>query len=315
MSTYSETQSGLMAFAAQALTGLENTQRMIFNSSGNPPSTSDVEFSITLNRPNTTAPPRFSDVFDYADTTNPEVLRLNDEADAYMAKYFPAISACLKTVPEDWLCGVISGVRPFGIDSTIFDLVWQKARDRATRARRSEQRTVEANMSARGFTMPPGALVDMVMRMDQRYSDDISEVNREQAIKDAEIKHDLLKFAEEQALKYKLGLMQAMADLYKVWAIIPNNDVERAKVRAQAMSSYYSALSSYYNVELAFEEIRLKAEQLRTGVELSNTQNDIEAYKASRSNDGLGDAAKAFGDIAANASGAASSLVAKIENI
>lgn len=315
MSEYGSTTGELLEFASQALIGLENTQRMIFNNGTNPPGASDASFSLSLTKPKLDEPPKFSDVFEYGDRTNPEILRLNDEADAFLAKYFPAINACLRTLPEEWLCNVIGGVKPFGIDSTIFDLVWQKARDRAARARLSEQRTIEANFSARGFTLPPGALVDVSMKMQQRYSDDLSEVNREQAIKDAEIKHELLKFAEEQALRYKLGLMQAMADLYKVWAVIPNNDIERARVRAQAWSSFYDALGRYYNVEIAFEELRLKAEQARTSVELANTENDIRAFAAAQQDRGLGQVASAWGDIAQGSAGAASTLVAQIENL
>lgn len=315
MSEYTSTTSALMDFAREALMGVENTQRMIWNSATNPPGASDATFDVTLTRPNLKEPPKFSDVFEYGDRTNPEVMRLNDEADAFLAKYFPAINACLKTLPEEWLCNVISGVKPFGIDSTIFDLVWQKARDRSTRARLSEQRNLESGMSARGFSIPPGALVDLSIKLQQRVSDDLSDVNREQAIKDADIKKEILLFAEEQALKYKLGLMQVMGDLYRVWAVIPNNDIERAKVRAQAWASYYSAMGSYYNVEVAFEELKLKAAQADSNVQLANTENDIKAFAASQMDKGLGDAARAFGQIAANASGAASSLVAQVESL
>ena len=307
--------SFLQSQATSALQGVENTQRMLFNSSRQPPGTTNSVFDVSISKPTTGKAPVFSDMFELIDGTTPEVLRLNDEADAYMAKYFPAISGGLLTLPEEWLINVISGVKPFGIDSTIFDLVWQKARDRANRAQRSEQKTLEANISARGFSLPPGALIDLSLQLNQRTSDGLSEVNRDQAIKDAEIKLDILKFAEEQALRYKLGLMQAMADLYKVWAIIPNNDIERARIKAQAMASFYQALGSYYNVEMAYEELVVKAEQLRTGVELANTENDIRAYAASKGDNGLGQAAQAFGHVASGAASAAASFIAQIESI
>lgn len=305
----------LQSQATSALQGVENTRVQILNSATSPPSTPNSTFSVEITKPNTGSAPVFSDMFQLVDGTTPEVLRLNDEADAYMAKYFPSINGCLKTIPDDWLCDVISGVKPFGIESTIFDLVWQKARDRANRGQRSEQRSIEANMSSRGFSLPTGALMDLTLQLSQRVADSLAEVNRDQAIKDAEIKLDILKFAEEQALRYKLGLMQAMADLYKVWAIIPNNDIERARIKAQAMASFYQALGSYYNVEMSFEELRVRAEQLRTGVELSNVDGDIRAYAASKGDNGLGQAAQAFGEVAAASASAAASFVAQIESI
>lgn len=302
--------------ASRALQGVENTQRAMFNLTTRPPGITDAVFNATLTKPNTGSPPRFTDIVKSGDSTVFSLASDLDElADEYMAKYFPAISSGLKTLPEEWLINVISGVKPFGIDSTIFDLVWQKARDRAASAKRSEQRSLEAGMSARGFSLPPGSLVDLSLKLNQRVSDELADVNREQAIKDAEIKHELLKFAEEQALKYKLGLMQAMADFYRVWATIPNTDIEYAKVRASAMSDFYRALSSYYNVEIAFEELKLKAEQLRTGVIIANEENRVRAFDAAQKDMGLGSAAQAFGTVASGAASAAGSIIAQIESI
>jgi len=313
-SEYGSTTDFLQQKLAIALNKVSETKTNIINLSGGRPNVSTSKFSVDIKKPVIGSPPKLSELLEM-ESTNPEIFRLNNEADAYMEKYFPAISGGLLTLPEDWLIGVISGVKPFGIDSTIFDMVWQKARDRARKQQLSEQRTLEANMSARGFSMPPGALVDLSEQLSQRVNDAISDVNRDEAIKDAEIKKDILLFAVEQALRYKLGLMQAMADLYKVWAVIPNNGVERMKAKASAMSSFYNALSSYYNVEMAYEELKVKAESARTDVELANTKNKIDAFSAAADNRSLGQVAAAFGDIASGAASGAASIVAQIENI
>lgn len=52
--------------------------------------------------------------------------------------------------------------------------------------------------------------------------------------------------------------MSALADFYRMWITVPDKDIERAKVKAQAQASLYSALSSYYNVEISFRRAALE---------------------------------------------------------
>ena len=315
---YSAATAYLQALADRAELGLENVRGNVVNlsSQGNAHAR-DVQFDYTVTAPNLGRPPQFSDMFRGADNTDPEIIRINAEVDAYIAKYFPSLSECLKTIPEDWLCDVISGVRPFGIDSTIFDLVWQRARDKARAQGQSEAKSLIANMSARGFSIPNGALIDLTHKLDQKISDMVAEANRDTTIKDAEIKHELLKFAEEQAIKYKIGLLQAMADMYKLWTILPNNAMERERTRAMAMSAFYNAISDYHKVELAFEELRMKAELSTAEVELRNVGNDLQAAQINNTTNiaPLGQVAAAFGDVASGAAAAASTLVAQIESL
>lgn len=315
MANYDATTSELFRIATQALTDAENTQRMIWNSQGRAPGTPNVHSNITLSNNSVGAPPTAFDVFAIGDMKDDQIVWLNSQVDDYIAKYFPEINACLKTLPEEWLCNVLSGVKPFGIDSTIFDLVWQRARDRANAEGLSNRRTLEANSSAHGFSLPNGALLSATLQLEKKRSDLIHDTNREVLLQDAMIKKDILLFAEEQALRYKLGIMQAMADMYKAWMILPNNDLERARLRADAMNTYYNALSTYWNVETSFEDLRLRAETLRVNTELQNVELDIRAYAASRGDGGLGAAAQAFGTIAGQATNAASSLVAQIESL
>ena len=315
MSNYDASTSTLFTLASQALTEVSNTRNAIFNSAPRAPGTTAIHANLPKTNLSLGAPPKASDIFFMDDTADDTVVWLNAQVEEYMNKYFPAINNCLKTIPEEWLCNVISDVKPFGIDSTIFDLVWERARDRQNADGLSAKRTLEAASSAHGFSLPNGALLSATMQLEKKRADLVHEVNKEQALQDAMIKKEILLFAEEQALRYKLGLMQAMADMYKAWMIIPNRDLERAQIRAQAMAAFYSALSTYWNVEEAFEELKLKAETLRVNTELQNVGYDVEAFKAARGDQGLGQAAQAFGVIAAQASNAASTLVAQIESI
>lgn len=320
-SNYSASTDFLQKLANSAMLQVDNTRSMIWNLIE---PTSDFaylrepDFTYSVSKPSLGTPPKLSDVLDLGDTTDTRLEKLNADAAAWMDKFFPSMDKCLRELPEDWLCGVISGVKPFGQDATVFELVWHRARDRAYRTMATEQRQLEAAFTGRGFTLPPGAMVAAMGEAAERADTAILDVNREQAIKDAEIKLEILKFAEQQALTYKLGILQALADFYRQWIALPDQDLERARLKAQALSSLYSALSSYYNVEVAFEELGLKAKQADVQTDLEVDRNRITNRKnsdASGKAAALANAARAFGDVASQAAASAGTLTAEIESL
>ena len=259
--------------------------------------------------------PVFSDMFegDNPNAGSELVSELNDQVDAWLAKYFPSINGQFQNVPEDWLVSVISGVKPFGIDSTVFDLVWHNARDRAYRTVTSERRTLEATFSQRGFTLPPGALVDALAQSEQRGTDAILDVNRAEAIKDAEIKQDILKYAVGISSQLKQGILNTSAEFFRVYHSAYNNNLERTRIRASAYSAYYNALSTYYGVEVGWEELRLRAAELKAGVDGGIDRNRVAVSTGGGAPAAHAQASRGFSEIAASAASAASSLVAEIE--
>ncbi|MFC2974675.1 hypothetical protein ACFOJE_21005 [Azotobacter bryophylli] len=320
-SNYNASTDFLQKLANSAMLQVDNTRSMIWNliePTNDFAYLREPDFTYSVSKPSLGTPPKLSDVLDLGDTTDTRLEKLNADAAAWMDKFFPSMDKCLRELPEDWLCGVISGVKPFGQDATVFELVWHRARDRAYRTMATEQRQLEAAFTGRGFTLPPGAMVAALGEAAERADTAILDVNREQAIKDAEIKLEILKFAEQQALTYKLGILQALADFYRQWIALPDQDLERARLKAQALSSLYSALSSYYNVEVAFEELGLKAKQADVQTDLEVDRNRITNRKnsdASGKAAALANAARAFGDVASQAAASAGTLTAEIETL
>lgn len=295
--------------AASALTTARATTSRISNNA--PVGVSNRNLNYTFRKPTLTPPPGFGDLLP-DDTTGDTIRFLDSEAEKWLDKFFPEIQACLRTTPEEWLCGILTGQKPFGLDKAIFDLVWHNSRDREYKARNTEVRQIYNRFSNRGFTLPPGALVAATAQAEERASDAIAEVNRAQTLRDAEIKLDLLKFAEEQAIRLKLGVMQALADFYRQWIELPNKDVEFARVKAQSYAALQAALASYYNVELGFERLRLEAATQDVGAELDSDRNKIAAAQGTNASDALANAVRAFGDVAAAAANAQSALVADL---
>jgi len=112
-----------------------------------------------------------------------------------------------------------------------------------------------------------------------------------------------------------MAIMSSLAEFYRVWVTIPDKDIERVRVRAQAYNSLYSALSTYYNVEISFEELRLRAETGDVDAQLATDRNKVALFAANGAASALGSAVRGFSDISAGAANAAGSLVAQIESI
>lgn len=313
MAEFEDVTNFLQSQSSRALTDAINTRNMIWNQL--PGDVRERRLNFSVKTPSLGGPPKLSDIFGMGDSTNPEILRLNSESDAWIEKYCPAISADLKTVPEDMLLGIISGSKPYGLDRTVLEIVWHQARDRAYRAADSEVRAIETRFTGAGFSMPQGAMVAAITAAEQRAGQAIAEVNWQQAIKDADIKVDLLKFAGEQAIRLKLGLLSQMAEFYRMWYAVPDRDIERARVRAQAQATFYSALGNYHNVELAFEAMRLDVEKSKVDVGLTYDRNKVALANGNNTSGALGQATNALANVAAANGAAASSLVAKVEDI
>lgn len=312
---YDSTTDFLQDTVQEALLQAQNNAARIYSL---PPQANlrEPDFDVTLVKPILDAPPKFSDLFDVGETADSNFDWLDEKFDEWINKYFPELNGCLKSQPEQIMCDIFSGVKPFGIDKTVFEMVWHQARDRTYRTVNSERATLAAEFSSRGFTLPTGAMVDALTQSEKRGTDSILDVNRDQAMKDADIKVDLLKTAMELAVRLKLGVMAAAADFYRLWITLPDKDIEKARIKAQAMSAFYSALSAYYNVELGFQELTLKAAQTDAGIDIDVDRNRLshESHFGVIAS-ALGQAVSSFANVAAQGAQAGGSLVAKIESL
>lgn len=315
MSNYNATTSFLQNQARTALIQAQSNAGRIYSlppQSALPKRQPRINHSVA--RPNIDRPPTFADLFDTGDTTDARIQYLSAQSDQWVAKYFPSITTGLRSIPDDWLCEVISGVRPLGMDKTIFELVWHQARDRAYRTRNTEVRNINEAFSVRGFELPPGAQVDAITAAEQRASEAILEVNVQQAIKDAEIKQQMLQFAVETATNYKMGIMSALGEFYRAWINLPDKDIERARLKAQAQAALYSALTAYHNVEVSIEQLRLRAAEAKADVDLGVDRNQTAVHgNYSSVAGGLASAVNAFAQLAGQSNTAGGTLAAEIQ--
>lgn len=274
------------------------------------PNINGADLGYTPSVPALAKPPVLSD-FLVADNSSATLRFVDGEVEALVDQYFPEINACLRYSPEEWLCGIITGQKPFGLSREVFEAIWHEGRDREGRTRRTAVAQIRADFSRRGFTVPPGAMIQALTQAEEGAADAIGAVNRAQMVRDSEIKLDLLKFAEQQAITLKAGLFQAIANYYRVLMDLPSKDIEAGRMKVAAYASFNDALSDIYRVQLGFEELRLQAANLRMNGKLDESRIRIAAADGSR-NGALGQATDAFASIAASAASAASTLNANI---
>lgn len=314
-SEYNGTTAFLQGQASSALIQAQTNAGRIWGLQNVNANTRDPRFAVSLDAPDIGPPPSFGELFG-ADSTDGTIAWLGGQAEEWIAKYFPTINSGFKNQPEETLLEIIAGVKPYGIDSTILELVWHKARDRAQRTVDSEIRTMEAGFSARGFSLPPGAMVAATIELRDRATSAVLDVNRDQAIKDADIKVEMFKMAMQIATQMKTAIMQSLADFYRMWISVPDKDLEKARIRAQAQSALYSALASYYNVEIRFEELKLQAARSSAEVDLG-----VDRLAVAKQGNYMGvagplaTAVNAFASTSGSAAQAGGSLTAQIEAV
>jgi len=311
MATIDDNIGQLFSFANEALKDARATSNRISTFIPNI-AASVLDFSAVA--PVMTKPVALTDFLQL--DSSPQTLQfINGETEALVTKYFPEIQAgALARLPEEWLVGILTGQKPFGLSKEVFDAVWHESRDREYRARNSGVSQIRREFSALGFSLPPGAMMQAITRAEEQASDAIGDVNRAQTIKDAEIKLDLLKFAEEQALRLKMGIFDAIASYYRVLMDLPSKDIEATKAKVSAYASLNSSMAEFHRVELGFEELRLQAASLRMNGKLDESKIRLASLDGSR-NGAFGQATNAFADAAAAAVGAASTLNASVVSV
>lgn len=272
----------------------------------------DVRFEHSINQPTLEKPVALSDWLPEDDRTG-DLQLLDELSKRWLDDYFPELLGCLREhSPEQWVCKILAGDDPFADSQAIFDSVWNQARDQAYRERNSLNAQIRADFTQRGFVTPPGAMLGALLKVEEAASDAIGQVNREEMRRISEIKLDLLRFAQDSAIKLKLGIMQLMADFYRQWVNMPERGLEQARTKAQVYSSFQAALADYYRVELGFEELRLKVSQTRAEVGISNDRNRSAERFDNAAAPALANAARAFGDVAAAAATSQGALVADL---
>lgn len=240
--------------------------------------------------------------------------KLTADISDFLDEWFPDFAGCLKTQVDGWICDTIENGAT-GIPAAVENAIWQRSRERELRDAVRLEAEVSQEWAGRGFMLPPGALVVQLDQLRQEAANKVSTHSRDVAIKQAEIQIETIKFAVEQGIRLRLGIVAAIIDFFRAKLGMHSLVKERAMAYVDAKRALWQGAAAYYQALIAAEELHLKYDQIRIeAVTQSNAQfveavsrrNESEVHAAVA-------AADALGDIAAAAYGSLNTLAA-IEN-
>lgn len=195
--------------------------------------------------------------------------------DDFIATYFPNINACLATAEDNWLCNTIlyggTGIPP-DIERQIYD----RGRDREAENYTQQTQDAAEEWASRGFSLPPGTLVDRQAMATTEFYRKVSGFNRDAAIKNIEIEIENIRFAIAECTKLRLGAVQAAGAYVLAWSrFTPENALAYANGLTGAKVSLYQNSAQYYGAIVAAAGLTLDAEKYNSQRVLHNNANFV----------------------------------------
>ncbi len=235
--------------------------------------------------------------------------KLTDDINDFLDDWFPDFAACLKTTLDTWICDTVQNGAT-GIPAAVENAIWQRSRERELQDAYRQESEATAEFASRGFSLPAGVLNAQIQRIRQDAANKASTHSRDVAIKQAEIQIETIKFAVEQGIRLRLGIVTALIDFMRaklgLYSLIKERAVSLVEAKRslwQGAAAYYQALIGAAELQLKYDDIRidsvLRNNQIVAEFSAANTQSRVQAAIA---------AAEAMGDIAGAALGSQNTL-------
>ncbi|WPG35300.1 hypothetical protein [Variovorax sp. EBFNA2] len=155
-----------------------------------------------------------------------------------------------------------------GINAGVEQQLWQRGKARVLEESMEAEDNLTAGWAARGYPLPPGALVHGLQRIQLDRSRKLAEISRDIAIKSFDTEIENVRFAVLQTLDLRSKAMSAMADYIRTLMMGPQTAMQLATGLAgleldvnRSMVALYSAevQALQPRVQLAIEDARLQA--------------------------------------------------------
>lgn len=247
----------------------------------------------------------------YGNEFNKLVPWLNGLVTDWKAEFFP--DECVIAEADAWICNTIANGGT-GIPANVEDGIWQRDRDREMESANQLARGAINTMAAMGYSMPNGTLNAALLKVQQDAQDKVVTLSRDVAIKNVEIEIENIRFAVEEAVKLRLGLLNALADFIRAYLQLPTAAAQVAELTANAKWKLWDATASYYKTLLSVAELKLDADKFNRKLEVEASTVDSQAWMKSidTRTDAAVAAAKAMADQASAALSALNTLSANI---
>jgi len=185
----------------------------------------------------------------------------------FIATYFPNELGCLRDEVDAWLCETIQNGGQ-GLPLAVEQAIVARGADRAAATYVAQSQLAAEAWAARGFSLPSGILLNLQEQADKAYRDDVAQLNRDTAIRQAELNLDTLKFAIEKAISLRLSAIDAAINYVKLQAEAINSAIRDA-------SEYVNAHKILWGQAVQYFEALIRLSALRTEVDKANAENTL----------------------------------------
>lgn len=184
-----------------------------------------------------------------------------------------AVFAFTQTVFTDTLLDAVKtklafwlGDNQTGLSDAIYQAIWQRAREREDGISLQAREESFEEFAARGFSLPPGALVRRNQEIIQGNQDKSSSLSREQAIKQAEMEVDNVRYAMTEASRLEVALIDNHLQTERLGFDIARTTVDLALQLFAAQVNRYNADVSAFRTEAEVFKVLLEGEVLKLDV-------------------------------------------------
>ena len=201
---------------------------------------------------------------------------LQDKMDWFIGKYFPNECKYLQKA-QLWICKVLTEGGT-GINPHVEDQIWQRDRRRAlTDASRQEQEVVEG-FAAKGFPLPPGAMMASLERIRRDSYDKIAEASRTTAEWQAKTEIENIRFAVTSAIDLYTKMMNCVMDFMKALITSSGQMAQLIPSVTDSQSRLIGAAAEYYRARLSAQELLLKAATTNAEFKQQANKSDADSY-------------------------------------
>lgn len=153
-----------------------------------------------------------------------------------------------------------------GLSDAIYQAIWQRAREREDGISLQAREESFEEFAARGFSLPPGALVKRNQEIIQGNQNKSSSLSREQAIKQAEMEVDNVRYAMTEASRLEVALIDNHLQTERLGFDIARTTVDLALQLFAAQVNRYNADVSAFRTRAEVFKVLLEGEVLKLDV-------------------------------------------------
>ncbi|MEO8391228.1 hypothetical protein [Polaromonas sp.] len=265
-----ETQFGI---AQERLDKSDQLSTDALNYIVNAPQIAEVDIAASLDLPDAPQIDGFSPAeltALYQSTTDEIKAMLADGLSNFLTTYFPLGNelAAARAWVENAITNGGTGIKP-----AVEAQIWERDRSRLlTDAARATGESVSF-WAAKGYPLPPGALVGAVSDIDQDLRNKIAQASRDVAIKQADLEIENIRFAVDKALQLRTAAIQAAGDYIRTLALGPQLGAQLATAMLDAKAKLANVLTSFY-------QAKVTALELPARVAIADANAAVEVRKA-----------------------------------